>query len=53
MPCNILIIDNEDGTIKLVFPKAGSLLDITENKDILNLSKKVDKLLESAFNGIN
>ena len=52
MPCNVIIADNEDGTIQIVFPKAESLLDITENADISTLSKKADKLLESAFNKI-
>ena len=50
MPCNILIIDNEDGTTKVVFPNAKNLLEITENKKIDSLSEKVDRLLESAFN---
>jgi len=50
MPCNIVIIDNEDGTTKVVFPNAKNLLEITENKKIDSLSEKVDMLLESAFN---
>lgn len=52
MPCNILVIDNEDKTTKIVFPKAESLLEVTDNKDIFELSEKVDKLLLSAFNKI-
>ena len=52
MPCNVIIADNEDGTIQIVFPKAESLMDITENADISTLSKKADELLESAFNKI-
>ena len=50
MPCNIVIIDNEDGTTKVVFPNAKNLLEITENKKIDSLSEKVDRLLESAYN---
>ena len=50
MPCNIVIIDNADGTTKVVFPNAKNLLEITENKKIDSLSEKVDRLLESAFN---
>ena len=50
MPCNIVIIDNEDGTTKVVFPNAKNLLEITENKKIDSLSEKVDRLLESTFN---
>ena len=53
MPCNIVIIDNEDGTIKIVFPKAESLLEITDNDYIYRLSKEVDRLLQTAFNNIN
>ena len=52
MPCNILVIDNEDGTTKVVFPSAKKLLEITDNSDILQLADKVDGLLESAFNNI-
>lgn len=52
MPCNVLVIDNENQTTKVVFPRADSLLDVTDNKDIFLLAKKVDKLLESAFNKI-
>ena len=53
MPCNILIIDNEDKTTKIVFPVAKSLLDVTQNQDILNLADKVDKLLKAAFDNID
>ena len=53
MPCNILLIDNEDGTIKVVFPNAKSLLDITDNQDLIDLSINVDNLLEQAFNEIS
>ncbi len=53
MPCNIVIIDNEDGTINIVFPKAESLLEITDNDYIYRLSKEVDRLLQTAFNKIN
>ena len=35
MPCNILVIDNEDQTTKIVFPYAKSLLEVTDNNDIL------------------
>ncbi len=52
MPCNIVIIDNEDGTTKVVFPNAKNLLEITENKKIDTLSEKVDILLESAFKSL-
>jgi uncharacterized protein (DUF302 family) len=52
MPCNIVIIDNEDGTTKVVFPNAKNLLEITDNKKIDTLSEKVDILLESAFKSI-
>jgi len=52
MPCNILVIDNEDQTTKVVFPKAESLLEVTDNKDIFLLADKVDKLLKEAFNKI-
>ena len=53
MPCNILLIDNQDNTTKVVFPIASSLLDITDNKDLLELAKKVDNLLETAFNKVS
>ena len=53
MSCNILIIDNEDKTTKIVFPVAKSLLDVTQNQDILNLADKVDKLLKAAFDNID
>ena len=53
MPCNILVIDNENQTTKIVFPYAKSLLEITNNDDIYNLADKVDDLLKSAFDTIN
>ena len=53
MPCNVLIIDNEDRTTKLVFPIAKSLLQVTENDVIFDLAKKVDDLLRSAFDAVN
>ena len=53
MPCNILIIDNEDQTTKVVFPIAKSLLEVTENNAIVELADKVDDLLKSAFDAVN
>ena len=53
MPCNILIIDNEDQTTKVVFPVAKSLLEVTGNEIIYDLAKKVDDLLRSAFDAVN
>ena len=53
MPCNILVIDNEDQTTKIVFPYAKSLLEVTHNNDIFELADKVDDLLKSAFDNIN
>ena len=52
MPCNILIIDNEDESIKIVFPYAKNLLEITSNNNILKLSEEVDLLLKKAFSNI-
>ena len=53
MPCNIIIIDNEDGSTKVVFPNAKTLLEVTDNKSLMDLSIKVDNLLEKAFHKIN
>ena len=53
MPCNILIIDNENQTTKVVFPYAKGLLEITDNNDIFVLADKVDNMLKSAFDRIN
>ena len=53
MPCNVLIIDNEDQTTKVVFPVAESLLEVTGNDIIFDLAKKVDDLLKSAFDEVN
>ena len=53
MPCNILIIDNEDQTTKIVFPNAKNLLEITNNNNVFELAIKVDDLLKSAFDSIN
>ena len=53
MPCNILVIDNEDKTTKIVFPNAKSLLEVTNNEDIFKLADKVDDLLKSAFNQVS
>ena len=53
MPCNILVIDNEDQTTKIVFPSAKSLLEVTKNNEIDNLAEKVYELFKSAFDKIN
>ena len=52
MPCNILLIDNENQSTKIVFPNAKSLLEVTENDAISDLANKVDDLLRSAFDVI-
>ena len=53
MPCNILVIDNEDHSTKIVFPLAKSLLEVTANNEIIKLADKVDNLLKSAFDQID
>ena len=53
MPCNILVIDNEDHSTKIVFPIAKSLLEVTDNIEIIKLADKVDNLLKSAFDMID
>ncbi len=45
MPCNILVIDNENETTKITFPKAKALLKVTGNKSIDELAQRVDDLL--------
>ena len=52
MPCNILLIDNQDGTTKVVFPHAGNILEITENNLMSEISIEVDNLLKSAFKNL-
>jgi len=37
---------------KIIFPIAENLLEITNNKDIFNLSIRVDDLLKQAFDTI-
>jgi len=53
MPCNILVIDNEDHSTKIVFPLAKSLLEVPANIEIIKLADKVDNLLKSAFDQID
>ena len=52
MPCNILLIDNQDGTTKVVFPHAGNILDITDNNLMSEIAIEVDNLLKSAFKNL-
>ena len=52
MPCNVLIIDNENETTKIVFPNAKNLLKVTENNEIDILADNVDDLMKSAFDSI-
>ena len=53
MPCNIVIIDNEDGTTKVVFPNAKNLLEITNNNKIAPLANRVDSILKEAFDKLS
>ena len=52
MPCNILLIDNENQSTKIVFPYTKNLLKITENDSISNLANKVYDILKIAFEAI-
>ena len=52
MPCNVLIIDNNDETTKVVFPDANSLLEVTNNSHVFDLADEVDALLKKAFDDI-
>ena len=49
MPCNILLIDNQDETTKVVFPHAGNILEITKNNLMSEIAIEVDNLLKTAF----
>lgn len=40
-------------TTKIVFPIAKSLLEVTDNIEIIKLADKVDNLLKSAFDQID
>ena len=53
MPCNIVIIDNEDGSTKVVFPNAKNLLEITNNNKITALANRVDSILNEAFDKLS
>ena len=53
MPCNILVINNEENTSKIAFPMAKSQLKLTGNQDSIKLSEKLESLLKSAFESIN
>ena len=53
MPCNIVIIDNEDGSTKVVFPNAKNLLEITNNNKIAPLANRVDSILKEAFDKLS
>ncbi len=53
MPCNIVLIDNENQTTKIVFHYAKNLLEVTGNDKIFKLADKVDSLMKSAFDNIN
>ena len=53
MPCNIVIIDNEDGSTKVVFPNAKNLLEITNNNKIVPLANRVDSILKEAFDKLS
>jgi len=53
MPCNIVIIDNEDGSTKVVFPNAKNLLEITNNNKIAPLANRVDSILKKAFDKLS
>ena len=53
MPCNIVIIDNEDGSTKVVFPNAKNLLEITNNNKIVSLANRVDSILKEAFDKLS
>ena len=53
MPCNIIIIDNENGTTEIVFPRAETLLEVTDNDNIIKLSIQIDAILKKAFDKIS
>ena len=53
MPCNIIIIDNENGTTEIVFPIAKNLLEVTANDNVIKLSGDVDSILKKAFDKIS
>jgi len=52
LPCNIVIRDNEDGTVSVSAIDAQKMLAITGRKDLDDLSKQVNGLLKAAIDAV-
>jgi len=52
MPCNVCVIDNEDGTTTVSAVETEQLLAIIDNERFIDIAREVDDLLKNAINSI-
>ena len=49
MPCNIIIVENEDMTSTVTVMKADELLSMVSNDNFIEISNKVDHIMNDVF----
>ncbi|HIA79552.1 MAG TPA: DUF302 domain-containing protein [Candidatus Marinimicrobia bacterium] len=49
MPCNVIIVDNEDGTCQVGYADAVEMLKVTENDQIMDIARRANDLLKKAL----
>ncbi len=52
LPCNLIIVDNEDGTTKIGAIDTNSIVKITGREDMNVMAKQVNELLQNAVNSV-
>jgi uncharacterized protein (DUF302 family) len=52
LPCNIVIIDKEDGTTEVAAIHPGASMMTVENKDLQSLAEEVTKKIEHMIEGL-
>ncbi|NQU68811.1 MAG: DUF302 domain-containing protein [Candidatus Marinimicrobia bacterium] len=52
LPCNVIIEDNQDGTVRVGAIDAEKMLDITGREDLIGFAKEVNILLKKSIDTI-
>lgn len=52
LPCNLIIVDNEDGSTKIGAIDTNSMLRITGRDDMLSMAKQINELLQKAVDSL-
>ncbi|MBC8214650.1 MAG: DUF302 domain-containing protein [Candidatus Marinimicrobia bacterium] len=52
LPCNVIVVDNEDGTTKVGAIDTHSMMSVTGREDMLTMANHINELLQNAVDSL-